>query len=361
MKPTKRFFVLVFFALLAVGQTRAQFGITPMLPPDGIFLKTQLWNFSVSSTSATSVQGQVQLSVKPLQSRDAILTATSAPFEIQTGVRAVQYQALQPIAYSYNTLGIDQSPGGLLPAGTYQVCYQLLVKTRETTVVAAEACVDINIQPMGPPVLVTPEDTSLVTGTTPAFSWVPPSPAGMLTGMTYDLILSEIHKGQSVTDAIQYNIPVQQATSLRQPFWTPTIQGPGIEPGKRYAWQVVVRSQTGYADKSEVWSFHTADSLRTQPDSGAVYLLLDDRLNGFYQVAAGLLHVKYYSTALPHKVTVTITDANGAHAARFRRYLQEGDNYLDFDVSAICKKGQAYNLTLTDQGNTIHNAHFTIQ
>ena len=361
MNTYKPYLLLLLLASLFQENILAQYGITPMLPPDGIYLKSQLWNVSVSNTSNSSPEGMIQMSVKSVQTRQVLFTATSASFDVSPGVHTLQFQALQPIAYNYSAgITMDQSPGGLLPAGVYQVCYQLVLRLRESVSPVAEQCEDIDVQPMGPPLLVTPEDTSLVTGTTPAFSWLPPSPAGMFTGLSYDLILSEVHKGQSVTDAIQYNLPLQQGTSLQQPFWVPTLQGPPLEPGKRYAWQVVAHGQTGYLDKSEVWSFRTADSLQPKSDSGAVYLLMDDRLTGTSAATQGVLHIKYYSSALPHRVTLVINNEQGIRVTSFRKHLQEGDNYLDFLLDPSFKTGQAYTAVLTDQG-VIHSLHFVIK
>ena len=243
---------------LATGATIAQgqYSIVPLVVSP-IYLKAQLWNLTVSNAGAPFL-ARIQLNVVDLQNHQSVLTAASAPFQAPKGASIVQMQTLEPITYSYNSpTVVDRTPNGPLPAGQYQVCYQLLTTTEAGQVVVAEDCEEVAVEPLTPPLLTMPEDDSVVTTPQPNFTWTPPTPLNMFSNLTYVVLISEVDEGQSLTDAIQKNLPLQQAQGLQQPFLSYPLTGPQLEPGKTYAWQVVAMDGTTYADKSEVWSFRT--------------------------------------------------------------------------------------------------------
>jgi hypothetical protein len=133
----------VLFASSA-AMVRGQIGIIP-LAVSPLFLKTQLWNVSVSNTGATT-QGRIQMDMKDMQTHQSVLSAVSAPFRIATGASMVQLQAMEPITYSYNSpVVVDRTPNGPLPVGQYQVCYQLLLSIGETQGPVAEDCEEIAV------------------------------------------------------------------------------------------------------------------------------------------------------------------------------------------------------------------------
>jgi len=229
-----------------------------------VYLKSQLWNISVSNTSTATVQATLRLEMKDIQTHQTVLSGQSAPFHVTPGVKKIMMSTIEPIVYNYGPgIPADRSSNGTLLIGKYQVCYQLMWTYGENQTAAADDCDEIEVEPLSPPLLTMPENDSVVARANPDFTWTPPAPLSMFGDVRYDVLISPVLEGQSITDAIQQNLPLQQAEGLRQPFLSYPLQGPQLETGKRYAWQVIARDRAQYACKSEIWTFRTGDKTLT--------------------------------------------------------------------------------------------------
>ncbi|MDR3715177.1 MAG: hypothetical protein P4L51_20375 [Puia sp.] len=343
-------------ALLVQGQ----YNIVP-LPAGNIYLKAQLWNLTVSSTASATVEANIHLEMKDAQTSQTVLTAVSNSFQLSRGAKAVQMQLLEPIAYSYAPgITVDRSSNGMLPVGKYQVCYQLYLNGEIQTAVADD-CEEIEVEPLSPPLLTMPENDSTVNTATPYFTWTPPAPASMFTNLNYDLLISEVYDGQSVTDAIQKNLPLQQAQGLQQPFFTFPLQGPQLEEGKRYVWQIIARDQQQYGGKSEVWSFRMPDKKITAANANLSYLVMDEKATGVETIAPGDLYIKYVSPTSSYEAVVTLRNEQGAVLQTLRRQIRQGDNYLDIPLGGRFQSQQVYAVFLTDRYGQSHTLSFKIK
>ncbi len=356
----KRFFLLALF-VCPLTMAFGQFNIIP-LPAGNIYLKSQLWNLSVSNTGTGTVQARIDLEMKDIQTHQTALSAMSGSFNVPPGVRTVQMQLLEPIIYNYGPgMVADRSANGILPVGKYQVCYQLILTSGETQTAVADDCGEIEVEPLSPPVLTMPENDSVVSTANPSFTWVPPAPAAMFADLNYDLLISELFDGQSITDAIQKNLPLQQAQGLQQPFFSFPLQGPQLEQGKKYVWQIVARDGQQYGAKSEVWVFRMPDTKPVATSNNLVYLLMDDKSNGGSVIAPGVLHIKYPSSTSIHQATILIKDEKGALLLTAQQEARQGDNYWDIPLNGHFQSKHNYTVIIQNNDGKTSSLAFTIK
>jgi hypothetical protein len=144
---------------------------------------------------------------------------------------------------------------------------------------SASSCLDIELMPLSPPLLLSPDNESTITEDHPLLVWLPPMPVGK-EKVLYDLKLVEILPNQTPYDAIQRNFAILEkqdisGTSLQYP-----ANAMKIESGKRYAWKVNARTADRKpVGETEVWWFTKGEpGTSAQPESGAdrYYIILDD-------------------------------------------------------------------------------------
>lgn len=354
-------FLLTLFVVPIVITTHAQFSITAMLPAGSIYLRSQLWNLSISNTSNVSADVQLQLEMKDLQTQQTVLSAVSNMFVLAPGVGIVQLQSLEPIEYSGTTTS-DQSSNGFLPIGQYQVCYQLLYKGHSNNSLLADDCEQIQVEPLSPPLLLMPENDSIIDTGVPNFMWTAPAPVTMFSNLSYDILISEVYDGQSPTEAIQKNLPVQQVTNLQQPLFTYSLQGSQLEEGKKYAWQIIAKDQQRFGARSEVWLFQVGNKKTPAPLNNATYLLMDDKTNNIGIADSGFLGIKYISNTISSQIPISIKDESGTQLITINREIKQGDNYIDIPLDdERFKSDQNYTVSITDDNGKIHSLVFTIR
>lgn len=352
---------LVWLLIILPGISYAQFNIA-ILPTGGIYLKSQLWNISVSNTSSAAVEATLHLDMKDIQTQQTVLSAQTAAFRVGPGMTKPQLSMLEPVIYNYGPgIRADRSSNGTLPIGKYQVCYQLIWKYGENQTATADDCDEIEVEPLSPPVLTLPENDSVVANYHPDFSWVPPAPLSMFSDLRYDLLISEVNEGQAITDAIQQNLPLQQAEGLTQPFFSYPVQGPQLEKGKKYVWQIIARDQTRYAVKSEIWTFRTGDKALIPALTSVVYLVMSSRAGGRETIEPGTLHIKYTSGAPVIGATLQIKSFEGAILYKTTLSLRQGDNFLHVPLNSRFQSKQTYAAFLQLPGGEVVTMSFAIK
>lgn len=353
--------MLALVCLLGITVLHAQYNIVTMLPSGSIYMRSQLWLLSVSNTARNTVQAKMQLELIDLDTRQTVLTAVSGDFTLPPGVKRIDARALEPVQYNGSRGMIDQSPNSFISPGRYRLCYQLYITTGKVLTPVADDCQQIEVEPLSPPILTTPENDSAITVATPNFTWVPPAPTAMFSSLNYDFQLSELYEGQSINDAIQKNLPLQQAQNIQQPFFTYPLQGRQLEKGKKYVWQVTAKDQQHFAARSEVWVFKMADIKNVTVNSNNVYLLMDDRIAGSADIDAGMLYIKYVSTTNTRQVPVVIKNAAGSIIATVPVAIKQGDNFLDIPLNGRFASSQTYTVQITDTYGKTSSVTFTIK
>ena len=352
--------LLFILFLLPAALLHAQFNIA-ILPTGGVYLRSQLWNVSVSNTSTATVQATLHLEMKDIGTRQTVLSAQSASFRVAPGVKKIQLSSIEPVVYSYGPgVAADRSSNGVLPIGKYQVCYQLIWSYGENQTAAADDCDELEVEPLSPPLLTMPENDSVVARANPDFTWVPPAPMSMFGDLHYDVLISPVYEGQSITDAIQQNLPLQQAQGLKQPFLSYPLQGPQLEAGKRYVWQVIARDGVQYGAKSETWSFRTADKKSATVDN-RVYLVMEGRTNGREVIGSDSLHIKYAASKGAHESTLLLKGEDGTVLYKTQLAILQGDNYLHIPLNSKFQSKHNYTAVLQEPDGETIALPFTIK
>jgi hypothetical protein len=119
----------------------------------------------------------------------------------------------------------------------------------------SEDCLNFVVEPVAPPQLSSPANTSVVEEVMPHFTWIPPAPINLFSDLNYDMVLVQLFENQSPVEAVQTNMPVYRTSSLRQPFLSYPAGAPALDTGVTYAWMITANNGRQYAAQTDVWTF----------------------------------------------------------------------------------------------------------
>lgn len=355
-------FLAIFLTTIAAS---GQILINPQLPAAGLLHKNQLWNILLISNYNYSISAQVQMTMTDMHSGQKILTGISGPFTISKGAKQIKEADLELIQYSYSGLNIslNNNAAGLLTAGKYMVCYTLITTDDKTGLPALEECVPVEIEPLAPPQLITPADTSWVESHYPNFTWLPPSPVAMVPQLRYEILLVEMKKEQNAYDAIQKNTPVYIQRSLSTAFLLYPSSAQSLEPGKHYAWQVIARSGEAYAQKTEVWSFKVkSDSAIIVIDANA-YPKLGRGYDAHSYICRGSMKFEYNNETGDSLVRAVVYEWQGEQKREVESReirMKPGQNFIEMEIGGIgkYKSGQQYLIEVINNRKETWNLKF---
>ncbi len=234
---------------------QAQVYIQTTLPTVGLVQKNQLWNLVLINGTAASMEGKLDLVLRDRQTGTELLSATTSRITLPKGSLSVNVNNLNPVQYNYLAMDAGGMLNGLLPVGTYTACYSFTKIVADKQDQLAEECVPFDIEPLSPPMLIYPADSTELDVVPAQFTWTPPTPAGMISRLRYELLITEIKPGQKADEALQNNMSFYNTADLPNNFLTYPAAMPAFEKEKWYGWQVVARDDKNYAGKSEVWVF----------------------------------------------------------------------------------------------------------
>ena len=144
----------------------------------------------------------VSIALTMLGARDnqPVMTALSRPIMLSKGTNLISIKDASPIQYDYLSpvFNVDRDPNGFLPVGNYKVCYTVLQGGGHGEGPFVEDCLPVEVQPLSPPQLNTPADTSTLEITYPQFSWLPAMPVSLFSNLSYDMLLVEVLPAASV-------------------------------------------------------------------------------------------------------------------------------------------------------------------
>jgi hypothetical protein len=352
---------LAALVLLFTGHTLfGQVTLQPVMPVAGLIQKNQLWNVLVINSTRTNYRCMLRVSLKDRATGMDVLTASAGQFDLAPGTRQLNINQLNPVQYNYLLAGMDNRLQGLLPAGTYTACYELVSVASVKTENLAEECIQFDAEPLSPPVLIFPADSSLLENTPNQFSWVPPTPQGMFDRLRYELLITEIKEGQKAAESLQDNIPFYSDGTLFTNNMTYPPSAAVFEKEKWYAWQVTARDDRAYAGKSEVWVFKIGKPAVKVNPVNDVYLLLQNDAKGAYQINTRVLHIKYFSGSSDHETQIIFSDEKGNVIKAVQQKVTRGDNYFDFTLNNQFNSNSVYKVTLADKSNKTHTLTFSI-
>ena len=334
----KKIFVATIMILLIQASTFGQVTIQPVVPVVGLIQKNQLWNVLVVNSTNRNYKCMLRVNLKDRSTGTDILTASGGQFDLSPGSKQLNVTMMNPIQYNYLLAGMDNRLQGLLPAGSYTACYELVNVSSTKIENLAEECIQFDAEPLSPPMLIFPADSSVLEKAPNQFSWIPPTPEGMFDRLRYELIITEIKEGQKAEEALLDNIPFYNDGALFSNRMSYPASAVAFEKDKWYAWQVTARDDKAYAGKSEVWVFKVMNDAVKKIIEMAPYIKLVSTPREVTTVQQGFLKMEYYSYLPDSSVTVTIKKENEKETIfSFRLNVSAGQNFLQYEIGRKMK------------------------
>jgi hypothetical protein len=348
--------LMLYLLFLGITTAQAQVSMTLQVPPMGVLVKNQLWNMLLVNSGNRSVLLRINLVLLDEKTNQPVLTASTIPFLLNKGAKQLQAKDLSPIQYNYNgPANADRDPNGLLPAGTYQACYTVINTEKGNPTV--ENCIQLNVDPLSPPLLNTPADEGALYTAYPQFTWLPPTPVGLFNDLSYALILVEVLAGQGKADAIQQNIPVYSAGFIKNLYMNYPSSYRALDTSRLYAWRIVALNNGQPTAMSDIWTFRvTTPPLSSRKREDGSYLFLKRELDASVATVSGLLKMVYNNEAADTVVKYTITslsDPGNAVVQQGTLALRGGNNLLDLALNKTAGygKGNIYLFRLVNRRN----------
>ena len=332
--------------------------INLQLPENGLTVKSQLWDMSLVNTFSQGHNVQLQMVMTDASGSHEILSASSKVFYLPKGMRQVKASDIVPLTYIVTdpSASVDNSPNGFLPTGAYRFCYRVINLDGEAPALVGQECKDAEIEPLVPPMLISPVDSEKVEIPRPVFTWAPPMPGSLFGRLFYDWQLVEVQGLQTGPEAIQQNIPVLYRSNIQGTSFPYPLSAPALDSTKVYAWRVVAKNNGEPVATSEVWNFTLRKTPpETNTPNGAGYARLSLENNDAFVIAHGQLSYAFLNEKNIHSAAIAVYDITGGArkpvaldtdtcALRFGNNL----NRLDLRTTAGMTSGHFYLFELTD-------------
>ncbi len=330
--------------LLGVTAVSGQLQINLQLPPIGLTVKSQLWNMAVVNTAGMELPVQLILTMTDVTSNEVVFRGQTRTFQLPVGIKQIRMADLLPIFQTdvNPSYPVDNNSEGFLPVGAFRCCFLLRVLEgyKQSDI---EECQDIQVEPLSPPVLISPSDNEGIEPAHPQFIWSPPMPYTLFRNLQYDLFVTEVNGSQSAGDAIQRNIPLLHQQNLTSTSFQYPLSIPGLDTGKLYAWQVIAKNNMLPVAKSEAWIFKmqsdVVDTVK-QKESGIYYAKLVRDMLGSPIICSGVLHFAYDNEYNQTSAKINIYDITGKNIKQIKlrqdtQSLRYGENLISLDLQRL--------------------------
>lgn len=347
--------------LILPALVHAQVTIQPVVPAVGMLQKSQLWNTLIVNSSPEQYVCRIDLILRDRVTNLEVFTASTNNFTVAKGAGQFNINSFNPVQYNYLSPGFDTKSQGLIPAGNYIVCYTVnSVGAKPATL--ADECIQLDVEPLSPPLLIAPADSSILEVAPAQFSWIPPTPGEMFTRLNYDIIITQVNEGQKAEEAIQQNIPFYTEGNLTASMLTYKASALKFEKDKWYAWQVVARDERNYAGKTETWVFKIKKDARQLVRENTGYVLLEKQgiASSPAYVENNRLNVRYYSYDSDHRGDIILYTASGTEVKKIQQKIAYGNNLFEITLGNEFVKGQLYIVVLVGRDGRRYEGSFYV-
>lgn len=341
-----------FLMCMAAGSAFAQISIQPVLPMAGVVQKNNLWNIAVTNTSNNTFSCRIELTLRERSGGMEVLTATTGSFQISTGAKQLNASNLLPVQYNYISPAFSSRTDDFIPIGDYIACYRLTAGKD----ILAEECAAFDVEPLSPPMLINPADSSMLEVEPSQFAWIPPAPMNLFSRLQYEVVITDIMPGQKAEEAMQQNLPFYTEPNVPVNNLAYKGMASSFEKGKWYAWQVVARDDNSYAAKSEVWTFQVKEpSVAQMIVEMAPYIKMkkNDPEKGI--APNGMLRLSYLNETTDSTAQIKIVDLSDQQrrAYEFTTGLKAGENLIEYNVKKKFKleEQKVYEVQLINSRN----------
>jgi len=350
------FFIAVFlFSSPAMAQVTIQF-----IPEvygrsvDGLF------NCRIFNPNKQQQQATLTITVTERKGGTLCIIKTE-PFNVVPGNNPIPPSAARTarIQYGSSKLGRLTSLRHNFPEGDYEYCYDISFVHSDNP--PDEQCFNYVLAPFADLSLIGPDNRDSICERRPLFTWQPLIPG--VAGSYYQLVLTEIKKGQNATEALNYNLPIINQNNIISPILPYPSIVPDLEKGKKYAWQVTAYKDQTILNRSEIWQFvvHCPDTLKKILRNG--FRDIEDLLRGNYYIAYGSLKFALVNSYRPQKLKYEIIpvihpDKPIGHLPKIK--LDPGGNniLIDLRTRSGFKDGEYYLLNITLPNGQVKSLRF---
>ena len=345
--------ILLLGLQIALTVVNAQYSLQPMLPTKGMIQKSSLWNILIINNSQNSIAGRLELILRDRTSGLEQITATTNQITIEKGARQLNNTLLAPIQYNFLNEGFIKQNQDLIPIGNYTACYRF-TNPNGQNITLVEECVQFDVEPLSPPMLVTPNDNAELAIQPTQFSWSPPTPIGLFNQLKYDVVIVEVLPEQKPEEAIQQNLPIYTENNTPNNFINYKGSKLNFQKDKLYAWQVIAKDNSEYAAKSEVWSFkvvaketNTAKVINSSP-----YVILQDIVTQYAVAPNGILKLFYNNKNSSDRLNITLEEQNSNSTSVSNSIVVPliiGENLINLKLNKYikCKRDASYKAIIT--------------
>ncbi|HEX8331552.1 MAG TPA: hypothetical protein VF622_02965, partial [Segetibacter sp.] len=270
-----------------------------------------------------------------------VLTAKTKIITLNKGALQLKASDLSPIQYNYSgsSFNIDRNPDGFLPIGSFVACYSIIKQKSEGSLQLSEECIPIEVTPLSPPLLNTPENDAIIETTHPQFTWLPPTPVNLFSDLNYNLVLVEVMKGQSPSQAVQSNIPVYNIGNYKSLFNNYPTSNKSLDTGRLYAWRVVAKNSNQFTAQSDVWTFRISN--RNPSKEGSRIQSFTELKRGYdaaFAICYGSLKFDYNNDAndstIQYKI-ISIEDGKGTILKKGTLITVFGQNLFELPLQNV--------------------------
>lgn len=358
----------IFFVLLLLtvsGYAVSQVTLQPVLPASGMVQKAQLWNVVVVNSSVDNYKCRLTITLRDRVTNLEVLSASSSIFSIATGAKQLDINFLNPVQYNYAASGQETKLQGLIPVGNYIACYSLTANGDKATDIADE-CVPFDVEPLSPPQLILPADSSVLEASPTIFSWIPPSPDGIFSGLNYEILITPVNEGQKAEEAIQQNLPVFSQASLISNYLNYSKAYSSLEKNQWYAWQVIAKDKGSYAGKTEVWTFKVGEKRPDKINAGIPFVKLSNQSSRVAMAENGIVKIAFDNDANQKKIQLQLYNLNSNkknQSASLMVKLTPGENFIQYDLrkAFTLKEGGIYMIKTADANGQSLSGTFIVK
>jgi hypothetical protein len=253
----KRYYLFFSIILLCRLQLSAQYSIQ-LQKPGIIALKTaDLWNCIVQNNSNGGLEVYLKGTITE-KSRGKLYEVRSGAFQLKRGItiyNTANYGDLkgETALFSDKTFEDHVIRTNTLPNGQYTFCATIVDGKSNQSL--ANDCINFTINEVTAPLLIMPQNQSVICENYPVFVWERFRGAVTGSNLTYSIRIVEILKSQNPNAAMKSNPCFYCESFVNEPIHQFSFKAIPFQEDKRYAWSVTVVEGKKEIVRSDIWEF----------------------------------------------------------------------------------------------------------
>lgn len=297
------FIVAAFIMLMGKSTLYSQYSLFAYEPPVS-FTHVDLWHLNIMGPIDTNMV-EFYVAVRVFGNENVLLVKSqSSNFSMTVSNLAVtptNLGPLQPLIISYTLDGFYANivnSGGTFPAGPYQIDYTLYGRPLDGSFSElAYYSLNINVENLFPPVLISVENNDTICEQYPIFTWTPAYQPSSSQILSYNFRMVEVNAFQTTYQAMNSNPYYYSQNDIPITMLNYPTSALALVFGQQYAWQIDAVINNQVMASSEIWSFVYGCPNDTIVDSipeVAFYIKMKtDDYTGIFQMKNKILPIAY--------------------------------------------------------------------